>query len=268
MTEKDMQFFRDWFIGYAGSFRSVNREGQENFLLKQQHTINVCNAMRRITGELSLEKEQCMLAETIAWFHDVGRFSQYAEYRTFRDSISVNHAALGARVLSEKGILKTLEEREQELILHTVKYHNAYIIPDIHDAGIIFFLRLIRDADKIDIWRIFAEYHESPSEDRASAVGLGLPAGPGYSEDVLSCILQQRVVTLAALRNLNDFTLLQLSWIYDLNFRPAFRMLQEKDYLQKLMRTLPDSEEIRHAASLLQEYIHQKIQGTKSSLNA
>ena len=201
-----------------------------------------------------------MLAEPIAWLHDIGSFPQYAEYRTFRDSISVNHAALGAAILSEQGVLKKLGERERELVLQSVRYHNAYAVPDIRDADAVFFLKLIRDADKIDIWRVFAEHHESPSGDGTPVVNLGLPAGPGYSDEALSCIFNKRVATLSILKNRNDFTLLQLTWIYDLNFRPAFRMLQEKDYLRRLMRTLPDTAEIRHATDVLEEHVRRNIQ--------
>src|SRR5574340_969916 len=49
-----------------------------------------------------------------------------------------------------------------------------------HDQQNVLFLQLIRDADKLDIWRIFVEYYEGPEDKKASAVGLGLPDLPDY----------------------------------------------------------------------------------------
>ena len=56
----------------------------------------------RWRGTCGLTRPGGTVAEAIALFHDVGRFPQYARYKTFRDSISTNHAALGASVLFEQ----------------------------------------------------------------------------------------------------------------------------------------------------------------------
>ena len=59
---------------------------------------------------------------------------------------------------------------------------------DLKNEEKITFLQLIRDADKLDIWRIFSEYYESSKHDRASAAGLGLPDLPEYSVFLYACI--------------------------------------------------------------------------------
>jgi hypothetical protein len=205
-----------------------------------------------------------MLAETIALFHDIGRFPQYAEYKTFRDSSSVNHATLGTEVLSREGVLGTLPEHEQRIILQAIKFHNAYAIPDIADNDTLLFLKLIRDADKLDIWRVFVEYLALPEEDRASAAGLGLPDIPEYSDSLLSCVMSRRVAFLSSLKTLNDFILMQLSWVYDLNFKTSFTLLRERNYLNKLISTLPPSEAIGTLSLFLEEYLRERIQGAPS----
>jgi hypothetical protein len=119
----------------------------------------------------------------------------------------------------------------------------------------LLFVRLIRDADKLDIWRVFIEYYEAPIEERASAVTLGLLDLPKYSESVLSCINEKRVASLSTLKTLNDFKLMQLSWIYDLNFAPTFALLEERNYIQRIASTLPLTDEIRSAAERLTDYV-------------
>jgi putative nucleotidyltransferase with HDIG domain len=74
--------------------------------------------------------EDTLLAEAIGLFHDVGRFRQYETYKTFDDSISVNHATLGAKVLLENNVLQRLPKQEQDLILRGVTLHNVFSLPE------------------------------------------------------------------------------------------------------------------------------------------
>ena len=264
MTEKDLRFFHSWFSQYCSSFYTGNEEDHKNLLLKEVHTRHVCENIRCIAKGLSLESTGAMLAEAIALLHDIGRFPQYAEYKTFRDSSSVNHAVLGTAVLSGDGVLGTLSDNEQRMILQAIKFHNVYAIPDIPDNNALLFMKLIRDADKLDIWRVFVEYLALPERERASAAGLGLPDIPEYSEDVLSRVLSRRVASLSSLKTLNDFILMQLSWVYDLNFRTSFILLEERNLLQKLIATLPVTEAIGTLSLSLEEYLKERIQEAPS----
>lgn len=259
MRYDDLIFFKQWFADYCRSFYSDNPEDQRNILLKEEHTLNVCENMVRITGELSLDEGQKLLAETIALFHDVGRFPQYARFKTFRDSDSVNHGVLGSATLIEKMILQSLSRDDQDIILESVKFHNAFSIPKNENDEIIFFIRLIRDADKLDIWRVFLEYYEGPDENKASAVGLGLPDVPEYTDGILSVIYDRQIIRLVDLKTLNDFKLLQLSWVFDLNFRPSFQILKEREYINRIAVHLPQTEEINKAMVFLKEYVQQKL---------
>jgi hypothetical protein len=260
MNQSDLIFFKKWVSDYCKSFYSSNSEDQKNICLKEQHTLKVCENIIEIAEGLSLGENHRMLAESIALFHDVGRFPQYSQYKTFKDSISVNHGVLGSKVLIEKKVLLGLPDNEQELIIQTVKFHNAFSIPRLEKEEIIFFIKLLRDADKLDIWRVFIEYYESPVEKRASAVGLGLPDAFEYSKDVILYILRKQVISLSKIKTLNDFKLLQLSWIYDLNFNPSFRLLQERDYIARIISQLPQTEEIHKVFIFFRDYVNQRLQ--------
>jgi hypothetical protein len=259
MEQSDLVSFKRWFSDYCKSFYSSDIKDQKNIYLKEHHTYNVCKNIIEIAKELSLSNNQILLAETIALFHDIGRFPQYAKYKTFRDSISVNHGLLGSRILIEKNVLQNLSESEQEIIIQSVRFHNAYSPPKKEKKEIIFFVKLLRDADKLDIWRVFIEYYENTDENRSSAAGLGLPDTPEYSEDILPCLHKKKIVSFSKIKTLNDFKLLQLSWVYDLNFKPSFRLLIEKDYLNKIISTLPQTREIHDVASILKEFVLRRV---------
>lgn len=259
MTRDNLNFFKRWFSDYCKSFYSTDVKDQKNIYLKEEHTFYVCKNIVGIAKGLSLNNDKTILAETVALFHDIGRFPQYAKYKTFRDSISVNHGLLGAQTLIEEKILQRLPDDEQELIVQSVKFHNAFSVPKKEKEGIGFFIRLIRDADKLDIWRVFLEYYEGPDDSKASAVGLGLPDISEYTAGVLSYIYQKEIVFLSKIRTLNDFKLLQLSWIFDLNFIPSFQFLIERDYIDRIISNLPQTEEIQNVSLFLKEFVQQKL---------
>jgi hypothetical protein len=258
MNQHELNDHKRWFVDYCRSFYTSDRKDQQNIVLKQEHTNRVCENITQIAHNLSLDAEQTVLAEAVALYHDIGRFPQYKKFKTFKDSVSTNHASLGARVLIENNILRALLRREREIILRSVALHNVYSLPSGLDQEMIFFLKLVRDADKLDIWRVAIEYYEQPQGERPSAVGLGLPDVPGYSPEVLAALKNKHMVQMSALKTLNDFKLLQLTWIYDLNFTTSLRILESRQYIEGIAAVLPMSEEISEALAVLRTYVRER----------
>ncbi|MEC4685431.1 MAG: HD domain-containing protein [Nitrospirota bacterium] len=250
---------RKWFSRFARSFYTSNEEDRKNISLKIRHTYKVCRNITEIAREERQGQTSIPVAEVIALLHDVGRFPQYAQYKTFNDRISVNHAELGARIITSKGLLKEFPSDEQEIITDAVKFHNAFAIPKLKNPEKEFFLKLIRDADKLDIWRVFIEYFESSETERASAAGIGLPELPGYSEEVFSYLLRKQVVPLSKVKSLNDYKLVQLSWIYDLHFRTSYALLLDRGYIKRIIAHLPQTESISRLSVFLQEFALSRI---------
>ncbi|MEK7197036.1 MAG: HD domain-containing protein [Nitrospirota bacterium] len=259
MNLNDLNALKNRFSDYCRSFYFSGAKHQKNIALKEAHTHEVCKNIVLIATEQRLSKNDIMLAETVALFHDVGRFSQYEKYKTFRDSISVNHGKLGAEILEQEEFIKNLSEDEQKIVINSVKFHNAFGIPALKNQKALLFLKLIRDADKLDIWRVFFEYYESSGDEKASAAALGLPDTPDYSKTVLSRIYKKQLISLTSLRTLNDFRLLQLSWIYDLNFKTSFRLLLERDYIRLISAKLPWTDEVGKITALLKEFAAQRL---------
>lgn len=259
MTENDLEYLKSWFSDFTKSFYSSNEEDQKNIALKVEHTYNVCSNIVEIARGSLLDDHQIRLAETIGLFHDIGRFPQYTEYKTFRDAISVNHGLLGTKILVKENILFNLSQEERQIIINAVKYHNAFAIPPVLDRETILFLKLIRDADKADIFRVFIEYYESPKEDRASATAFGVSDAPEYSKVMLSCIASKRIASYSNIRTENDFKLMQLSWIFDLHFDESIRLMLRKNYINRIISKLPQTDEIASAIKILRQYISERV---------
>ncbi len=255
MTKKDIEYFRNWFSDFCRSFYTDNQEDLKNIRLKEIHTFKVCENILRIAKSLNLEEEKTLIAETVALFHDIGRFPQYQKYKTFRDSESVNHGILGAETLKKTKVLDRLNEPDKRIIEKSVMFHNAFSIPKLEDRITLLFIKLVRDADKLDIWRVFLDYFECPVESRANAITLGLPDTPEYSKEVIEHIFRKETAPHLEVKTVNDFKLLQLSWIFDLNFAPSIEIMKERDYVNRLISHLPQTKEIQEVKNFIDKHI-------------
>jgi hypothetical protein len=260
-TLPDLTPLRQWFVGYCRSFRSRNPEMQRNFDLKELHTRKVCEAARLIAA--GGNPRRLMLAEVAALCHDVGRFAQFRDYGTFRDSESVNHAQLSAEIVETGHIVNFLPESERASVIAAIRFHNAFEVPAGLTAEADDLLRLVRDADKVDIWRVFIEYYDAPDEDRASGAGLGFPDLPQCSPEVVATVCAGRMVRLSMLKTLNDFKLLQLSWLYDINFPETLKVIRERSLLERLAATLPKKDEVALAVTRVNDYLEGRLQGAR-----
>lgn len=262
MDQKSVVHFKKWFHAYVKSYASDDFELQRNFDLKEKHTFRVCMEITRLGKGLGLNGDEQRLAEVIALFHDIGRFQQYARYRTFQDGRSLNHAELGVAILREKEVLDHLDAASCDLILNAIAHHNKAALPQCEDKRSLFFTQLLRDADKLDIWRVVTDYYRRRSKgERNPAIELDLPDTPDISRGVCGALMAQEIVQAAHIRNLNDFKLLQVGWVYDLNFAPAFGRLVEKGYLEMIRATLPDSAAVREIFSAVDAYLDERMPG-------
>jgi len=259
VTEDNLTRIRAWFAEYCSTFYSDNEDDQRHFILKEEHTHNVCANIIRVAAEEGLESDRLLLAEATAILHDVGRFEQYHQFRTFRDSVSVDHAALGAEIIREIDLLADLFPHERDVVNHAVENHNAFLIPEDIQGDQLFFLKLLRDADKLDIWRVFIDNYELPSEKRSGVVELGFPNQAHCSAEVLDTIARKELVPLSMVTTLSDFKLLQLAWVYDLTFRESFRIIAERDLVRRLAATLPDDNGVYAAVDTVLNHVNHKL---------
>ncbi|HLC14635.1 MAG TPA: HD domain-containing protein [Thermodesulfovibrionia bacterium] len=262
MNQKDLDYFKRWFIQFYNSFAlSANSDDKKNYELKELHTYEVCKLIVHIGHELGLDDRDMLIAETIGLFHDIGRFPQYCRYKTFRDNISINHGSLGASLLENNGVLNSLSREEQTWIIESVRFHNSFQIPYLEDPRAVFFLKLIRDADKLDIYRVVFEQYALPEEKRASAIGDGLLTDTSeITDEIIDTLLKGQIPSYTRLKTINDYKLMQLSWVYDFNFTATVREFVKKDYLSKCWLHLPaDNPKVRQAFEYITTFIHSTI---------
>jgi len=242
MNNTELQKLKYWFSQYTNQYSSRNSIHREAYKLKIGHSAKVSRICADIGRSINLNNEDIALAETIGLFHDIGRFEQFSRYKTFLDRKSENHADLGVKVLQESQILNHLDIDIQEIIRKAISYHNRLKIPDEESPRVILFGKLIRDADKLDIFDLVGTYYNGNG--RSAVIELDLPDEPGYSTEMLSDLFKNRLADMKKMKTLNDFKLLQLGWVYDLNFPITVKRIKERQYLEAIRKSLPVSEEI------------------------
>jgi len=259
LNQEQLRAFRAWFDCYVRDFSSHDPEIRAAVALKDEHTRRVCDNIVRAGRSLNLGVEELHLAETIALFHDIGRFRQFTSYCTFNDRRSENHALLGLRELERAGVLSGLAEEEREVVTQAVRRHNLRDLPpDLADPALLF-TRLIRDADKLDILKIFTEALDSLNRRPNPLLRSSLPDTPEYSPVFLENLLQGKLCSYDDMKNFNDRKLLMLSWVYDINFPHTLAEIDRQGYLERIAGTLPETGEIRQVYTRLRSFMTRRL---------
>jgi len=249
-----------WFDQFVATFAAPSPDAQRNYDLKIEHTSRVRAIIEHLAASLNLSADERSLASIIAICHDVGRFPQYRKYGTFNDAASANHAALAVKTLKDEGILDTFGAETRNIIMQTVALHNVFILPDDLDPYVCRFAMLIRDADKLDIWRVLIEYCSTAPSERASAVVWELPDTGFCSDSAINEVIAGRMINRSLLATADDFKLLQLSWAYDLNFDESFRLLSERGYIEILAALIPDQPGCKEAVAVVRDFIQMRAE--------
>lgn len=259
MKFPDLLRLEGWFSRFVSEYLSGGRGDRAALEMKEKHSWRVADNMRDLAGSGSLVWADPVLARAIGVLHDTGRFPQYREYGTFTDSESVSHGRLGARLLMELCVLDHLVSHERDILIDAVKYHGTFKLPVIEDEHLRY-VKLIRDADKLDAWRVLADHYARTEDERLEGVGQGLGESPGVSPGSLDCLRSGCVAHHARARNSNDMRLHYISWIYDMNYPAACRLALEAGHLRRIASGLPDAPGVSEAVETAFSFLREKAE--------
>jgi len=232
---------------------------RQNYTLKKDHTLRVCGNILTIVGDFSFTSAELPVAETAALLHDIGRFEQFQQYRTFLDAKSVNHAELGLEIIARYQVLDGIDPIEKAQIINAVAWHNRAALTANQDARSIVLAKMLRDADKLDIWKVVTEYFNAKNVIKNEAIEFSLPDTPGYTPAIYADLFKNGIVKTAHLQNLNDFKLLLVGWVFDLNYNISLQLLKERGYLDAIRKVLPQNEEINTLFAHVNDYINERL---------
>lgn len=195
---------------------------KEELKIKKYHSYAVAHLMEKLAKRIGLNRKDVELAKIIGLLHDIGRFPQFEKSNTLDDRKSkIDHAEIGCDYLfKENHIQDFVEERKYDSIIQeAIRNHNKLKIEGRMNAEEYLFSRMIRDTDKIDIFRVLAVYYEHELEK------------DDVTPKVLEEFKKQKLTNLKNGKTNSDATLNYLSYIYDLNLKESYELLEETDNL-------------------------------------
>jgi hypothetical protein len=238
MTSAEQQTILARWRAYVGRFRE-NGELHPMQQLKLEHSIRVSADARAIAEGMSWLAEEVALAETVGLLHDTARFPQFKQYGTFSDADSIDHGDLGFQTLEKEGIIDGLADEPRALILHSVQYHNKKNLPESLTEHEEKHLRLIRDADRLDIFFICWDAIHSGHIHEHPEIIMGIDFNGPPSDAVLDQFERGEAIDYRSMNSMADRFVLQLSWIKDLSYDSTKRLVRERKALEKFIEVLP-----------------------------
>jgi hypothetical protein len=213
--------------------------------LKLDHSMRVLDNAETILAGEGITGHDADLCRLAALYHDMGRFPQFAAYRTFNDRESVNHARLGVLALRAADLPAGLSTHDWRVVRFTVAQHNAKTVRPTLPPRLAAPVAVVRDADKLDIFRILLDHFEGNGV-HGEPVTFCLDDSPDrYSDEVYRAVMEYRTGDYRHLRYTNDFKLLLAGWLYELRHATSLALAVERDYPARLFARLPDDAGIR-----------------------
>jgi len=255
MSVYDLSQYLSWFQSFVKGFYFGTEEDVANIDLKKDHSLRVLREAGMLTTSLQLPSPLADVVHIAALFHDVGRFPQYRQFKTYNDRESLNHACSGVAVMHRADILRRLAPADRKLVLAAIFLHNRPVLPTRLSATQSLILRIIQDADKLDIIpTVMANLEPAAPSSRVVSLGLA-PDSDRYSDAVYRKVVDRQPVAMSEMVWVNDFKLMLLGWLPTLNFPASRRAVLERSYPERLLALLPPRRELLTLASDIRAFL-------------
>ena len=213
MTEKDYEQVKNAFDLYYQSYQDIS----DDIRHKYDHSYRVAHLMEMIAKRLGYLDSDIILAKTIGLLHDIGRFEQLKQTKSFKDK-QFDHASYAVTYLFDLGHIRDFvsDDRYDTIIKEAIEHHSRYALEGDISEEALPFCKLIRDADKIDIYEVCAHYY------------------PYYFDGNITPSIKKEFESEKAIHNENhktksDSVIRMMAMLYDFNYDESFDILVETD---------------------------------------
>ena len=248
----------------------------EKIKLKIDHTYRVAGMCQRIAESLGLSEPDVDIAWLLGMLHDIGRFGQIR--RTFNDAQSVDHAEFGADLLFKECLIRKFaegyyeecelarsgnEEAEQiiknnehhnkdtGLLEMAIRQHNKYRVKEGLTERQRMFCDILRDADKVDIFKVNADI---PMEIIYDVTTEELKSGV-ISKEVLESFYKRETVLKSVRKSAVDHIVGHISLLFELVYKESYRQAKEQGYVYKLLDFKSDVPEVNAEFGDMRKYV-------------
>ena len=206
--------------------------------LKIRHTYGVIDACDYLAKSMNLPDTDYNLALLIGLLHDIGRFEQLTRFNSYDDNL-LSHAQCGLEVLFDQGKIRDFINTDQydDIIYHAIKNHSTYAIDSTLSGRHLLHAQIIRDADKLDNFRVKTE-DSIPAMLDVTEEELGAES---VTDAIFQCFASHKLILKDDRRTHMDMWISYLAFIFDFNFAASFNYVLENDYINLNIDRIPYS---------------------------
>lgn len=203
--------------------------------LKITHTYGVVKAAEYLADSLELDEENKALAKIIALLHDIGRFEQTKmsqDVYDVADKMFFDHAEYGVKILFDEGLIRQFVEDEKydKIIYKAILNHNRLEIEKGLKDDELLHAKLIRDADKIDNFRV------KLTESFKVLLGtedVEVIFNDTISDKIYNDFMSKKLININENKTYLDRWSGYIAFIFDMNFDASLKYLKEQDLVNK-----------------------------------
>ena len=138
-----------------------------------------------------------------------------------------------------KEVCPCLDEEEINILERAVRNHSAYRIEPGLSKEATIYCNILRDADKIDIFRVNCE---TPLEDIYNVTTEELRVSP-VSEEVKDCFRNRTVVLRSLKKHPADYVVGHICLIFELVYPISLTIAKEQGYVERLLDFESDNQD-------------------------
>lgn len=206
--------------------------------LKIRHTFEVVKACSYLTDSLELDEENRNLSLLIGLLHDVGRFEQLTRFNSYDDNL-LPHAECGLEVLFDQNHIRDYIDTDKydSIIYAAIKNHSLFAIDPTVTGDALLHAKIIRDADKLDNFRVKA-VDPVPAMLDVTAEELGME---DLSDSIFQTFLDHKLILKDDRRTKMDMWISYLAFIYDFNFPASYKYVLDHNCIAANIDRIPYS---------------------------
>ena len=245
------------FKEFIKTFKSEPYSADPTIDTTIEHISRVVENSLILADSLGLNENEKAIAEIAALFHDIGRL-----YILLPESTEINateHPDASIVCLKSIGSFNQLDSTTQNIIIQVIKNHNKPELPQKEGETILFYIKLLRDADKLDVWRGTSDYLMRKAAKPNMARDLALSEKAIVTPSFCKIIIEGGIPNKSDLITFNDFIIFQMSWVFDLNYKKSFQIVNQKQYVRHLYESLPKNDNVIEIYRMIRIYIENRI---------
>ena len=227
---------------------------------KLKHSYRVMENAGKIAESLNLNEKEIEISKMIGLLHDIGHFETIKIKDILKEDKKIDHGDFGVEILQKDNYIRRFidEEKYDNIIFKAIKNHNKFKIEEGLSEEELLYAKIIRDADKLDIFYEGVEMFWTKREDIEAVNNSKI------TDKVLNDFYNNSLIDRKEIETKADGIISFIGFLFDINFKYDFEVLKKEDYINKILDkfTFYDektAEQMKKIRTIAKSYIDKQL---------